>query len=112
MSEENQNADDIFSFSLGFRDENASEHWREAPKDYSFLGHKTILILPGSATNSAQDANGMCKIVRKLLSKDLADKVDICSLYYPQKTKYRQASVYRGLKLFDEYILPLVSKKN
>lgn len=112
MSEENQNADDIFSFSLGFRDENAPEHWREAPKDYSFLGHKTILILPGSATNSAQDANGMCKIVRKLLSKDLVDKVDICSLYYPKKTKYRQASVYRGLKLLDEYILPLVSKKN
>ncbi len=112
MSEENQNIDDIFSFSLGFRDENAPEHWREAAENYSFLGHKTILILPGSATNSAQEANGMCKIVQNLLPEDLAKKVDICSLYFPKKTKHRQASVYRGLKLLDEYILPLVSKKN
>ena len=48
-----------FTFFMGIRDLNAPNHWREAPKNYSFLGHKTILILPGSATHSAAVANGM-----------------------------------------------------
>ena len=101
-----------FTFFMGIRDLNAPNHWREAPKNYSFLGHKTILILPGSATHSAAVANGMCKVAECALPEEIRKNVDICSLYYPQKTSGRTGSVERALTLLDKYIMPLVSKKD
>lgn len=100
-----------FTFFMEIRDLNAPNHWRSAPKNYSFSGHKTVLILPGSATNSAEAANGMCKVVERALSEKDRKDVDICCLYYPQKTKGRTGSVERALTLLDKYIMPLVSKE-
>lgn len=109
-TDEKQDID--YHFSLGLRDENAPNHWREAPKNYSFAGHKTILIFPGSATHSSQAANGMCKVVESMLSEKERKNADICSIYYPEKTIFREGSVVRAMTLLDEYIIPLVSKKD
>ncbi len=101
-----------YRFGLGLRDANVSKHWRELPRDYSFLNHKTILILPGSGTRSAKDANGMCKIAENMLEENIKNSVNICSLYYPRATEYREGAAVRALFLLDEYIIPLVSSKN
>lgn len=105
-------SEEEYQFGLGLRDLSVSKHWRELPRDYSFLNHKTVLILPGSGTRSAKDANGMCKIAESMLNENIKNSVNICSLYYPRATEYREGAAARALFLLDEYIIPLVSSKN
>lgn len=101
-----------FTFFMGIRDLDAPNHWRKVNDKYPFAKRKTVLVLPGSAVHSAQGANGMCKVVENMLSEKERKNVDICSLYYPEKTKHREGSAERALGLLDEYIIPLVSKQN
>lgn len=107
-----ENQDRLYNFRIGLRDSSASNHWREINKKYPFAKRKTVLVLPGSAAHSAQDANGMCKVVENMISEKERKNVDICSLYYPEKTKHREGSAERALGLLDEYIIPLVSKQD
>lgn len=107
-----ENVANRYHYVMGIRDENAPNHWREAPENYKFAERKTVLVFPGSAAHSAQAANGMCKIVEEMLPEEIRKDVDICSLYYPEKTTHREGSVVRALTLLDEYLLPLVSKVN
>ena len=53
---------------FGVRDYNADNHWRDCDEEFSLLGKKTILILPGSGAQSAKQANGMCKTNCAILS--------------------------------------------
>ena len=69
-------SEEEYQFGLGLRDLSVSKHWRELPRDYSFLNHKTVLILPGSGTRSAKDANGMCKIAESMLNENIKKHLD------------------------------------
>ncbi|MBP5353199.1 MAG: hypothetical protein J6Y91_05490 [Alphaproteobacteria bacterium] len=73
---------------------------------------KTVLILPGSGVNSAKEANGMCKVVEKMLPEDRKDDYQICSLYYDNSYTMFRPTVIRAEKIFDEYIVPLIATKD
>lgn len=104
--------DRLYHFRIGLRDNSAPNHWREINQKYPFAKRKTVLVLPGSAAHSAKDANGMCKVIENMISEKERKNVDICSVYYPEKTRHREGAAERALTLLDEYILPLVAKKN
>lgn len=103
-------SDDV-KFGIGVRDENEPNHWKET-SDISFADKKTILILPGSGTNSAKEANGMCKIVQKMLPQNKTENFQICSMYYTNANASSGPAVVRAQKLLDEYIIPLVATKD
>lgn len=103
---------DISKFGFGVRDLNSKNHWRDASDDFSFLDGKTILILPGSGTNSAKDANGMCKIAEDMLPDDVKDKWQICSMHYSTTKINNMATVMRAQMMFDRYFTPLIATKD
>lgn len=98
-------------FGIGIRDENRPNHWCET-SDISFKDKKTILILPGSGANGAKEANGMCKIVQKMLPQDKIDDFQICSIYYDSANALSGPTVIRAQKLLDKYIIPLIATKD
>lgn len=103
----------LSEYHVGMRCNNADEHWIEVSPDFSFLGDKkSILILPGSGTNSAKEANGICKRVENMIPSELRDDYHICSLYYANSNTCRQPTVIRAEKLFNDYIVPLISTKD
>ncbi|MBE6454808.1 MAG: hypothetical protein E7017_08050 [Alphaproteobacteria bacterium] len=103
---------DITKFGFGVRDLHSDNHWIDAPQDFSFLGKKTILILPGSGTNSAKAANGMCKIAENMLSVDTKNDWQICSMYYSSSRINNVSTAMRAQMMFDQYIIPLISTKD
>lgn len=103
---------DISKFGFGVRDLNSENHWREATNDFSFLNKKTILILPGSATNSAEAANGMCKIAENMLPDEVKDKWQICSMHYSTSRIDNMATALRAQMMFDRYFIPLIATKD
>lgn len=107
-----ETAESISRFGLGIRDESVPNHWRKAKEDLSFKNKKTILILPGSGTSSAEQANGMCKIVQKMLPEDKKNNFQICSMYYPNGCTMCTPTVIRAEKLLDNYIVPLIATKD
>ena len=84
-----------FGFGIGVRDESAPNHWKEVT-DISFADKKTIFIFPGSGTNSAETANGMCKIVeemlpeeiRKVIESKLPSTIEVATVYGGQPVYY------------------------
>ncbi len=108
----NNNTEDISKFSIGIRDYSLPNHWRESDSDFSFNHKKTILILPGSGTNSAKEANGMCKIVEQMLPEEEKNNFQICSLYYANSFTLSEPTVIRAQNLLDKYIIPLISNKD
>ncbi len=98
-------------FGIGVRDESAPNHWKEVT-GISFADKKTIFILPGSGTNSAETANGMCKIVQNMLPEDQQHNFQICSMYYANSNTSRLPAVVRAQALLDDYLIPLVSEKD
>lgn len=103
---------DISKFGFGIRDLNSENHWREATEDFSFLDKKTILILPGSGTNSAEAANGMCKIAEDMLPDEVKDKWQICSMHYSTSKIDNMATALRAQMMFDRYFIPLIATKD
>lgn len=99
-------------FGFGIRDESAEHHWRNLDNNFSFLGKKSILILPGSGTTSAESANGMCKVVENMLPEELRKEWQICSLHYTTSVTMTEPTVIRAQKLFDSYFVPLFAVKN
>lgn len=105
--------DDVLEhYYLGIRDLSAENHWRAVSEDFSLSDKKTILILPGSATNSAQEANGMCKIVENMLTSEERERHTICSMYYPNSRIGGGITTIRVQILFDKYIVPLIAERN
>ncbi len=98
-------------FSIGCRDMSSPHHWKEVDGKYFSQKHKRILILPGSGANSAKEANGMCKVVEKILENSSV-KYNIYSLYYPNSRIYNDITIVRAQKLFDEYLVNLISSKD
>jgi hypothetical protein len=104
---------DLAKYSFGIRDLRASDHWREAPADFSLLdNYKTIVIFPGSGSTEAKDANGMCKIFENMLPEELKSKVKICSLYYERQPNQYDSSVMRAQSFFDNYMVPLFATRD
>jgi len=99
-------------FGFGVRNPEADNHWQDAPENFSFLNKKTILILPGSGTNSAKAANGMCKIAEKMLPEDKKDSWQICSMYYGNSKIMHVPTVIRAQRMFDKYFVPLIATKD
>ncbi len=98
---------------LAVRDFNKTSHeWREGDEASYFAKGKKILLLPGSGVNSVDSANRMCEIFEKMLPDDVRKKTKIFSLYFPQRPKHREGSAGLALLLEDEFILPLISKRN
>lgn len=110
-NETDKKAETLSEFGIGIRDENAPNHWKEVSK-LSFAAKKTIFILPGSGTNSAKEANGMCKIVQNMLPEAKRDEFQICSMYYADSNTAPLPAVLRAQKLLDDYIVPLVSTQD
>lgn len=108
----NNNTEDISKFSIGVRDYSLPYHWRESDSNFSFKNKKTILILPGSGTNSAKEANGMCKIVERMMPDEEKNNFQICSLYYANSYTLTEPTIIRAQKLLDKYIIPLVANKD
>lgn len=106
------NDDKIYNFGLIALDETASNDWRPVSDKRLIPGHKRVLILPGSATQTILDAVKMCKTARRMLVKENIKDVDICSLYFKQKTTFREGATMRAMYLLDECIYPLISRKN
>lgn len=103
---------DISKFGFGVRDLNSEDHWCEATDNFSFLNKKTILILPGSGTNSAEAANGMCKIAENMLPDEVKDKWQVCSMHYSTSRIDNMATALRAQMMFDRYFIPLVATKD
>ncbi|MBQ8677748.1 MAG: hypothetical protein IJ529_04710 [Alphaproteobacteria bacterium] len=103
---------DISKFGFGIRDLNSENHWHEATENFSFGDKKTILILPGSGTNSAEGANGMCKIAENMLPDEVKDKWQICSMYYSTSRINNMATALRAQMMFDKYFIPLIATKD
>lgn len=106
--ENRENLDDGF----GVRDYNDVKHWRNVDENFSLLGKKTILILPGSGTNSAKQANGMCKIAENMLPHNQKDKWQICSMHYENSCMAEIPTVIRATELLDNYLIPLFTTKD
>ena len=97
---------------FGVRDYNADNHWRDCNEEFSLLGKKTILILPGSGTQSAKQANGMCKIAEDLLPEAQKDKWQICSMHYEDNDMGLIPVVIRATDLLDNYLIPLFATED
>jgi hypothetical protein len=97
---------------LGVRDINAENKWCPCDENFSLADQKTILILPGSGTISAAQANGMCKIAESMLSADQKDKWRICSMHYDNECAGTIPTVIRAMNLMDKYLVPLVATKD
>lgn len=97
---------------MGIRDYKAASHWRNCDENFSLLDKKTILILPGSGTNSAEQANGMCKIAENMLPDDQKDKWQICSMHYEDKDTGIIPTTIRAIDLLDNYLVPLFTTKD
>lgn len=97
---------------FGVRDYNADNHWRDCDEEFSLLGKKTILILPGSGAQSAKQANGMCKIAEDLLPEAQKDKWQICSMHYEGDDMGKIPMVIRATDLLDNYLVPLFTTKD
>lgn len=97
---------------LGVRDYNTENHWRACDENFSLLDKKTILILPGSGTNSKKQANGMCKIAEDMLPDDQKDKWQICSMHYEDSRIFHIPTVIRATELLDNYFAPLFSTQD
>ena len=97
---------------LMIRDLSADDHWRPADDNLTFVGKKTILILPGIGTHDTKAANGMCKVVEGLLSEDEKRDYQICSMYYNTEFMQHAPTVLRAQAVFDQYIVPLVANKD
>lgn len=112
MSEE-ERENSYIKFGFGVRDLSAEKHWREAtPETLSFSDKKTILILPGSGTNSAEQANGMCKIAEEMIPENLRNSWQICSMHYGNSYNLHMPTVIRAQRIFDQYIVPLIANKD
>lgn len=111
LSEE-EKENEYIKFSFGLRDLNSDKHWREAPENFSFLDKRTILILPGSGTNSAEAANGMCKIAENMLPEEVRDSWQICSMHYGNSYNIYEVTVIRAQRMFDKYFIPLIASKD
>ena len=97
---------------FGVRDYNTENHWRACDENFSLLDKKTILILPGSGTNSKKQANGMCKIAENMLPDDQKDKWQICSMHYEDSRIFHIPTVIRATELLDNYFAPLFSTQD
>lgn len=97
---------------FGLRDYNATNHWRVCDEKFSLLGKKTIFIVPGSGTNSEEQANGMCKIVENMLPDDQKGKWQICSMHYEDSRTHTIPTVIRAMTILDNYFVPLFSTKD
>lgn len=97
---------------LMIRDMSAPDHWRSADDNLTFVGKKTILILPGIGTHDTKAANGMCKVVEGLLNEDEQRDYQICSMYYNTGLMERAPTILRAQAVFDQYIVPLVANKD
>ena len=103
----------ISEFHMGMRHDDSDTHWIDVSSDFSFLGaKKSILVLPGSGTSSSEAANGMCKLVEKMLPPELRENYQICSLYYANSSMQQRLTVIRAEKIFNDFIVPLVAYKD
>lgn len=97
---------------FGLRDYNATNHWQVCDENFSLLGKKTIFIVPGSGTNSEEQANGMCKIAENMLPDDQKGKWQICSMHYEDSRTHTIPTVIRAMTILDNYFVPLFSTKD
>lgn len=109
---EEEREDKYIKFGFGVRDLKAENHWREAAENFSFADKKTILILPGSGTNSAGQANGMCKIAEDMIPENIRDSWQICSMHYADSYTIHIPTVIRAQRMFDKYFVPLIAHKD
>lgn len=100
-----------FSINGGIREKKSSRHWRTLDDTFSLQNKpKKIVVLPGNASVSAKEANGMCKIVESFLDPNRYN-YELCGFYYSDNSKTQQSVIERADSLLN-YFIPLIGNKN
>lgn len=69
---------------MGRRDKGLPDfHWEEVESDFTLLGHKSVICLPGAAVKSPDKANGCAKGIQEWIEKEgIASDTRSLSIYF------------------------------
>lgn len=96
---------------FGLRKQDSKHHWQKCDLEKFEVRKPLVICLSGDATDTAADANGLCKLAESLLG-DKAQNVDLMGAVYGDKSSCHRKFFDEDIEgIVDNILMPLCRDK-